>query len=116
VKRLGQFLEDGRFFFDDELSYEPRAVEKHLQIAGMRAHLAALGDAFDATSFDEASLEAALRQLADARAIKAAALIHATRVAVTGKAASPGLFEVLVLLGRERIRRRFKRATSLAAM
>jgi glutamyl-tRNA synthetase len=116
VKRLGQFLEDGRFFFDDELAYDPRAVEKHLQIAGMRAHLEALGDAFDATSFDEASLEAALRQLADARAIKAAALIHATRVAVTGKAASPGLFEVLVLIGRERIRRRFKHATSLAGM
>jgi glutamyl-tRNA synthetase len=83
----------------------------------MGAHLRALGDAFDAApSFDEATLEAALRQVAEARGVKAAMLIHATRVAVTGKAASPGLFEVLVLLGRERIQRRFIHATSLAAM
>ena len=35
--------------------------------------------------------------------MKAGALIHATRVAVTGRAVSPGLFEVLALLGRDRV-------------
>ncbi len=35
--------------------------------------------------------------------MKAGALIHATRVAVTGRAVSPGLFEVLVILGRQRV-------------
>ena len=34
------------------------------------------------------------------------ALIHATRVAVTGRTQSPGLFEVLAWLGRERVRTR----------
>jgi glutamyl-tRNA synthetase len=53
--------------------------------------------------FDEASSEHALRQIADARGVKAGALIHATRVGVTGRAVSPGLFEVLVILGRERV-------------
>ena len=38
--------------------------------------------------------------------MKAATLIHATRVGTTGRAASPGLFEVLALLGRERTMRR----------
>jgi glutamyl-tRNA synthetase len=33
-------------------------------------------------------------------------LIHATRVAVTGQAVSPGLFDVLALVGRERVLRR----------
>ena len=46
--------------------------------------------------------------------MKAAALIHATRVAVTGKAASPGLFEVLELLGRDRTRRRLATAGRLS--
>jgi glutamyl-tRNA synthetase len=41
--------------------------------------------------------------LADARGIKAGALIHATRVAVVGQAVSPGLFEVLALVGRDRV-------------
>ena len=38
---------------------------------------------------------------AEARGVKAASLIHAVRVALTGKAVSPGLFEVLALLGRD---------------
>ncbi len=41
-----------------------------------------------------------LRSVADARGIKAAALIHAARIAATGKAVSPGIFEVLALLGK----------------
>jgi len=44
-----------------------------------------------------------LRALADERGIKPGSLIHATRVAVTGQAVSPGLFEVLELMGRERV-------------
>ena len=42
------------------------------------------------------------RMLADARGIKPGVLIHATRVAVTGQGNSPGIFEVLVLLGQAR--------------
>ena len=53
-----------------------------------------------------------MRELAEARGLKAAALIHATRVAVTGKATSPGLFEVLELLGRERTARRLEAAAA----
>jgi glutamyl-tRNA synthetase len=56
--------------------------------------------------FEAVTLEAALRALAEARGIKAGVLIHATRVAVTGQAVSPGLFEVLVLVGRSRVVRR----------
>ena len=41
-----------------------------------------------------------LRSVADARGIKAAALIHAARIAATGQAVSPGIFEVLALLGK----------------
>ena len=37
--------------------------------------------------------------------MKAGALIHATRVALTGKAVSPGLFEVVALVGQARHRR-----------
>ena len=71
----------------------------------MAAHLTALDAAFaELPTFDPVSTEAALRAVADARGMKAAALIHAVRVAVTGKTISPGLFEVLALVGRERAR------------
>ena len=53
-------------------------------------------------AFTAAALEPAIRALADARGVKAGVLIHPTRVAVVGRAESPGIFEVLELLGRER--------------
>jgi glutamyl-tRNA synthetase len=119
VKRLGDFVEQGRFFFAAPgeaaggLSYEEAAVEKHLG-AGMDEHLLALDEAFGhLPEFDTATTEAALRQVADARGIKAGALIHATRVAVTGRAASPGLFEVLVLVGRDGVGQRIASAVRL---
>jgi len=115
AKRLGQFVEDGRLFFVDAIEYDPAAVKKHLSPAGTRGHLVALGAAFEEMpAFDQASIEACLRGLADLRGVKAAALIHAARVAVTGKAASPGLFEVLELLGRPRTLSRLAAASALA--
>ena len=56
----------------------------------------------EADPFDELAIERVLRTVADARRIKAGVLIHAARVAATGKAVSPGLFEVLALLGKAR--------------
>ena len=107
AKRLDDFASQGRLFFSDAIEYDPAAVEKHLRGDGMAAHLAALDQAFAALpAFDAASTEVALRSLADARGVKAGALIHAVRVAVTGKTVSPGLFEVLALLGRDRVHAR----------
>jgi glutamyl/glutaminyl-tRNA synthetase len=64
------------------------------------------------TPFTSTTLESALRTHAEARGLKAAALIHATRVAVTGRAVSPGLFEVLELMGPERVTARVRDAIS----
>ena len=66
-------------------------------------HLRALHAAFQTAPFDAASLEQALRALAEIRGVKAGTLIHATRLAVTGRMVSPGLFEMLVLVGRDRV-------------
>jgi glutamyl/glutaminyl-tRNA synthetase len=62
--------------------------------------------------FTSGALESALRTLADSHGVKAAALIHATRVAVTGRAVSPGLFDVLELMGRERVTARVRDAVN----
>ena len=64
----------------------------------------ALRDAYAATpEWTEVALEKCLRDLAEARGAKAATLIHGTRLAMTGRMVSPGLFEMLVLLGRDRV-------------
>src|SRR3989442_5839928 len=106
---LDGFLTHGDFFFSDKVQYNPEAVDKHLRAPGIGAHLAGLQGAFsELAAFDPASSEAALRLVADARGVKAATLIHAVRVAVTGQMVSPGLFEVLALLGRDRVGARIR--------
>ena len=73
----------------------------------MASHLSTLADAFSTLpEFDAVSTEAVLRQVADALGLKAGTLIHAVRVAVTGTTVSPGLFEVLALVGRAKVRER----------
>jgi len=107
AKRLTDFVDQARPLLNDVVVYEQEAIDKHLSAPDIAGHLAALVDSIDAAHpFDEAQVEAAVRGTATARGIKAGALIHATRVAVTGRTTSPGLFEVLAWLGRARTRAR----------
>ena len=116
AKRLDDFAAQSRFFFVDTLEYDAAAVEKHLRATDMDEHLAALDAAFASLdTFDPVSIEAALRSVADARGVKAGSLIHAMRVAMTGKTVSPGLFDVLSLLGRARVRQRLAEARRVGA-
>ena len=111
AKRLDEFPAIGRFFFTDELEWDDAAVRKHLGAPAAAEHIAAVSSSFDALdSFDEQSIEAAVRSVADVRGVKAASLIHALRVAMTGKTVSPGLFETAALLGRDRVRQRIQHA------
>ena len=111
AKRLTDFVEKGRPFLVDEVEYDADAVKKHLSSPDALAHLAAVRDTCAAAeAFTAAALEPAIRALADARGVKAGVLIHPTRVAVVGRAESPGIFEVLELLGRDRAVARMDRA------
>jgi len=116
AKRLTDFPDLARPFLGEVVEYEPEAVEKHLSTSGVGGHVAALAEALRALDpFDEPHVEAAVRATAADRGVKAGALIHATRVAVTGRTTSPGLFEVLVLLGRERSAERLDRLAAFVA-
>jgi len=111
AKRLTDFVEKGRPFLVDAVEYDAEAVKKHLSSPNALAHLAAVRDTCAGIdTFTAAALEPAIRALAESRGVKAGVLIHPTRVAVVGRAESPGIFEVLELLGRERVLARTTRA------
>ncbi len=102
AKKLRDFAPQLVPFLGDVTSYDQAAVDQHLKAPGLAEHLRALADRYRTVEpFDEASTERALRDLAERAGIKAGTLIHATRIALTGKAVSPGLFETLVLIGRD---------------
>ena len=103
VRRLPDFVTQLRPYLMQDISYDDGAVAKHLSAPDLAASVAALTDAYRGLDhFDASTTETALRDTAAARGVKAATLIHATRVAVTGQAVSPGLFDVLHVLGRDR--------------
>jgi glutamyl-tRNA synthetase len=107
AKRLADIVPQLTPFLKEDVEKDPAAVAKHLSAPDLGPHLDALRNRLSGVQpFDPASLETALRAVAEERGIKAGILIHATRVAVTGQAVSPGIFEVLALVGRERVLRR----------
>jgi glutamyl-tRNA synthetase len=109
VKKLDQLVDELRPFLVDEPEIDPAAAAKHVSIE-VRPVLARLADELGKLpSFDPPSVEAAVRTTAEQAGLKGAALIHATRVAVTGRTVSAGLFELLVLLGCGRVVDRVRR-------
>ncbi|HEX4912937.1 MAG TPA: glutamate--tRNA ligase [Vicinamibacterales bacterium] len=108
-KKLTDFPGQLRPFFEDPSGYDPAAMKKHLSTGGVKEHVAALRGMLANVEWNEAEIERRLRELADQRTIKAGVLIQASRIAMTGGMVSPGLFEMLVLLGRETVLRRLDR-------
>lgn len=116
ARRLGDFAEQSRFFFTDTIDLDAAAVDKHLRAPDMAGHLEAIDARFaELSPFDAQALESTLRAIAEERSVKAATLIHAVRVAVTGKTVSPGIFDVLALLGREPVHKRVRAAIRIAS-
>jgi glutamyl-tRNA synthetase len=105
--RLAWFFFDSRFTVKDAEHLAPKKLGREtarsvlVEAAGLIESLPA---------FDEASVETALRGIVEARGLKAGDVFMSVRVAVTGTTISPGLFETIRVLGRERVVSRLKAA------
>jgi glutamyl-tRNA synthetase len=99
-------------YFNDTIAYDPDAVAKQWKDKdSAKEILVAAGETLAGVeSWDEPTLETALRTLAEARGIAAGKIFQPLRVALTGLTVSPGIFEVLVLLGKEQTLRRVQQA------
>lgn len=114
ARKLVQLVDDARPFLQEEVTPEPDAAARHLSSRNLRQPFLSLIDAFERVEpFEPQALESALRSTAELTGVKAGALIHASRVAATGRAVSPGLFEVLELLGRKRTLTRMRAVAPL---
>jgi len=98
-------------YLAEQVEYEADAVAKHWkQPEQVAQRLRLLADRFRAAEWTESGLEEALRGAADEIGVAAGKLIHPLRVALTGVAVGPGIFEVAVQVGRERSLRRIEEA------
>ena len=109
---------DARDFFvaDDQLDYDETAFKKRLCVEGAAERLRRFRPRLaQAEPFESAVLEETLRAFVESEGIKTGDVIHAIRVAVTGKSTGPGLFDCLALLGRTRCLARIDRALARAS-
>ncbi len=103
-------------YLPGEVRYEVRAVRKHWKRRGQaREYLDALRQLLRECEWEQDALETALRGLAQELEIGAGRLIHPLRLALTGQAVSPGIFDVLYYLGRDLSLDRIERALETLA-
>jgi glutamyl-tRNA synthetase len=100
-KTLGEIVDQAEFYFREDFPFEEKAVQKHLTPA-IQGPLELLISRLETSpALDEKELEEIFQEIISLKNIKLGALAQAVRVALTGKAASPGIYEVIKILGRE---------------
>ncbi len=109
ARSLKDFATSFRAFFTDDFEADPPAVAKFLKDHSVRQNLVELGRRYETwDDLSEPDAEKLLRDLAAEKNMKAGALINGARVALTGQAVAPGLFAVMMALGKEKTVKRLK--------
>jgi glutamyl-tRNA synthetase len=111
-KTLEDMAAAASFYFADTIVYEEKAARKFLKAAA-REPLQFLIDALGAIEvFTEENLEKAFMSVMEKTALKLGKIAQPVRVALTGKTASPGIFEITEIIGREKVIQRLKQAVA----
>jgi len=113
AKTVNEILDLAQYFFEDPETYDEKGIEKYFRKPGSPEKLIAVLDAIINTdSFTASQLENSIRIKAEALGIKASELIHPARLALSGRTTTPGLFEIIELLGSRKSEYRIKKAIS----
>jgi glutamyl-tRNA synthetase len=111
ARTITEMVAQAAAYITEDVEYHADAVARHWKDPAAAARLDELARRLSALpEWTEATLEAVLRTTAEDMGIGAGKLIHPLRVALTGSAASPGIFEVAALLGQRRTLDRLQRA------
>ena len=112
ARTVGDIARQARVYLVEDLEYDEAAVAKHwlAQPDVTLERLETLRERLAGAEWNRDALDQAVRGLAEELEVGAGKVIHPLRVSLTGQAASPGIFDVLLLLGRERSLQRVDRA------
>lgn len=114
MRVLEDIEEEHAFLFHEPPEYQPEAVEQFLKADGVRARLIELKARLTKLpDFEAASVEQVVRGLAAEQSLAPKDLIQPVRVALSGRQVSPPLFELMALLGRDKVLKRLEHAAGL---
>ncbi len=111
-KTLMEMAESAEFYYQKDVIYDEKAARKNLTDSSLEA-LELLADRIGAMEkMDEQSLEDAFREVMEKTGQKLGEVAQPARVALTGKTVSPGIFEMIEVLGKEETVRRLRAAVA----
>lgn len=109
IKLFSDILQYGAPLLSPDVAYDDKAVAKRLRKEGVAPVLAAFADELEAMPlFESHALEEALQSFSAAQGTQPSLLIHGLRVACTGVEVGPGVYDILVILGKAESLRRIR--------
>lgn len=113
IKVLSDFPEQVEYFFTDRIKYDRAAVSKFLRRKELKVIFRILVKRLKKLRpYNTQSIERCCRDLIAELGIGGGDLIHPIRVAITGRSVSPGLFDVMYILGKATVSRRLRQAVN----
>lgn len=110
IKLYTDIADQAGFFFNEEYPYDEKAVKKRLLKKGALEKVRIVKEELEKiTPFNAETTESAIRSLDERMDVGMGSLIHPIRVATSGLAIGPGLFDMLDVLGQKRVIRRMER-------
>jgi len=116
AKTVNEILNKADYFFEEVDSYDEKGIKKYFSKDNSLEILNTIVAIIEeCKTFSADELEPLLRSTAEKMKLKAADLIHPTRLAISGRTKTPGLFEVMDVLGQDRCILRIKKAIKYIA-
>jgi len=109
LKTLSEFGDLTDWFFKDDFKMDEEGRKKYLEKEENRENVKIFADQLEGLEdFSHENIERTCREIAEERELKAADIIHPTRMAISGKTRGAGLFETMELLGKEKVLKRMR--------
>jgi glutamyl-tRNA synthetase len=109
-KTLIEMAEGAAFYYEDDIRFDEDAAKKFLK-PNVLEPLTMLKEKLETLeSFDQSAQEKVFTEVMDASGLKFGKIAQPLRVALTGKTVSPGIFEIIEVLGKERVLPRLEKA------
>lgn len=111
-RTLEEMAEASRFYFEDEFAYDEDAVKKHMKAESITPINALMDKLEKLDDFSESNIDKAFHEMLEETGLKFGKAGPPVRIALTGKTASPGIFEIIAILGKSRTISRLKKAAA----
>ncbi|MFA5879533.1 MAG: glutamate--tRNA ligase [Candidatus Margulisiibacteriota bacterium] len=103
-RTLFEIKDQLKCFQEEPLAFDEAGITKHLADKIVFQYLNSLKEAlYLIENFNEPEIELTLRTVADNFGIKAGVLIHSSRLALSGSTVGPGIFELMAILGKDKV-------------